>query len=225
MNYDLRKGDNQMAVKSNKTISYDKSRMVIPRKPNRFVVVYLIIFLITILEGSVTMAAEPNEDTSRKVIEPFLKKSAENKITRLEVYYMELDISTRIDVTESSLRDNYYEYKVIARDPNLVEVAKALREFKYEDIYPDISNFRLGYVFYDNNEEVLRLFFPHFTMVAVNGVGYKATPELVRALTQFLPVKAYKEMNEFIEEQERQFPSAYSKQKAIPNEQKKSDKP
>ena len=173
--------------------------------------------------GSICMAAEPNEDTSRKVIESFLKKSAENKITRLEVYYMELGSSTRIAVTESSLRSRY-EYKVTAVDPNLVEVAEALREFKYEDIYPDISNFRWGCVFYDNDEEVLRLFFPSFPMVAVNGVGYKASPELVRALMQFLPVKAYKEMNEFIEKYWGPFPSVSPKQKATPAEQKKSDK-
>ena len=172
------------------------------------------------------MAAEPNEDTSRKQVEYFLKKANEKHITQLEVYYMDLGRATRIAVTESSLRSRYDDKFTIV-DPNLVEVAEALREFKYEDIYPGISDFRVGYVFYDNNEEVLRLFFPSYPMVAVNGVGYEANLKLIRALMQFMPVEAYKEkMNEFfIEEQERQSPSVSPKQKATPNEQKKSDKP
>jgi hypothetical protein len=133
---------------------------------------------------------------------------------------MALDIATCTAITESSLR-NCYEYKVIVRDPNIVEVADALRKFKYEDIYPGISDFRLGYVFYDNGQEVLRLFFPGYPMVSVNGVGYKASPQLIEALMQFLPVKAYNQMNEFLEMQEKLFPSSAQRQQATPDQKKK----
>jgi hypothetical protein len=200
--------------------------MGIVRKSNQHIIIYLTAFLIAIhFGGFVSMAAEPNEDTSRKEVEYFLKKANEKHITHFEVYYMHLGIATFGAVTESSLRDNYYKYKVIVRDPNLVEVAESLREFKYEDIYPDLSDFRLGYVFYDNDKEVLRLFFPSYPMVAVNGVGYKASPELIRALMQFLPVESYKQMNEYIEKAWGSFMPVSPKQKATPNEQKKSDKP
>ena len=215
-----------MIMNPNKNVPHKNNGMGIIRKSNRQIVIYLTVFLIAIhFGGFVSMAAEPNEDTSRKEVEYFLKKVNEKHITQLVVYYMHLDSATFGAVTESSLRDNYYEYKVIARYPNLVEVAKALREFKCEDIHPNISDFRWGGVFYSGNEEVLRLFFPSYPMVAVNGVGYKATPELVRALMQFLPVESYKQMNEYIEKAWGSFMPVSPKQKATPAEQKKSDKP
>ena len=139
---------------------------------------------------------------------------------------------TRIAITEDFLRHNHYDYKVIAVDPNLVEVAKSLREFKFEKCDWDVSDFRLGCVFYAENEEILRLFFPITSVVAVNGTGYKTTPELIQSLTQFLPVKAYKdmkedieEMNRLIEKQSRLLRPVSPKEQTTPNEQKKSDKP
>jgi hypothetical protein len=214
-----------MIMNPNKNVPYKNNYMGIIRKSNQHIIIYLTAFLIAIhFGGFVSMAAEPNENTSRRQVEYFLKKANEKHITQLEVYYMELGIESPIALLENAIRSGY-EYKVIVRDPNLAEVTRALREFKYEDIHFDISDFRWGCVFYDNNEEVLRLFFQGFSTVVVNGVGYTATPELVRALMQFLPVKAYKEMNEFIEEQKRRFPSVSPKQKATPNEQKKSGKP
>jgi hypothetical protein len=203
------------------------------RKSNRRIIVYLAVFLTNVVFGGFTlMAAEPNENTAQRVVGSFLKQLAENRITRIEVYYMSLSRLTSIAITEDFLRDHHYEYKVIAIDPNLAEVAKSLREFKFENIDLQISDFRWGCVFYAENEEILRLFFPGAPMVAVNGAGYKATPELIRSLTQFLPVKAYKDMNETIEEMneaiEKQlglFRPVSPKQQATPHEQKKSDKP
>jgi hypothetical protein len=136
-----------MILNPNKNMLCKNNCLGIIRKPNQRIIVYLIAFLITIhFEGFVLMAAEPNEDTSRKEVEYFLKKANEKHITQLEVYYMELGTSTRIGLTENNIRIDY-EYKVIARDPNLAEVTKALREFKYEDIHFEMSDFRWGYVF------------------------------------------------------------------------------
>ena len=61
-----------------------------------------------------------------------------------------------------------------------------------------ISDFRWGCVFYINNKEILNLFFPNAPFIAINGNAYKATPELIRSLMQFLPNEAYKEMDAFI---------------------------
>jgi hypothetical protein len=145
------------------------------------------------------MAAEPNEDYTQKTVGTFLGKLSENKITRVEFYYMSLNKLTRFTIKENFLRDNHYDYKVIAANPNLAELGKSLKEFQYEKINGQSIDFRWGCVFYTEKEEVLSLFFPNAPVVAVNGVGYKATPELMKSLMQFLPVKAYKEMNAFIE--------------------------
>jgi hypothetical protein len=185
-----------------------------------------IVFLtIVVLGGFTVMASEPNGNIAHRAVESFLKQLAKKRITRTEIYYMNFYLLTEIAITEDLLRDNFYDYKVIAKNPNLAEVAKALREFKFEKSDLGVSDFRWGCVFYAENEEVLRLFFPAAPVVVVNGVEYKATPELIRSLMQFLPVKAYKEMNEFIENEGRSFWPDFQKQQARPQEQKKSDKP
>lgn len=207
---------------------YGNGCMEIQRKSNRRIIVYLTIFLITIVFGSfVSMAAKPNENIAQKAVESFLKQLAEHRITRIEVYYRTFYLLTEGPAaTENVLRDYCYGYKVIAMDPNLAEVAKSLREFKFEKSDWGTPDFRWGCVFYADNEnkEALRLFFPPAPVVAVNGIEYKATPELIRSLMQFLPVEAYKEMNEFIENWWKQWPD-FQKQLEAPHEQKKSDKP
>lgn len=188
-----------MISKPNKYLSYEKSRMIIPKKSNRYVVVCLIMFLITIVfEGSVSIASEPNDNAAQRAVESFLRQLAEDKITRIEVYYMNLNALTRFSISEDFLRDNHYDYKVIAIDPNLSEIGNSVKEFKFERIDWQSFDFRWGCVFYTEDKEALRLFFPNAPVVSVNGVGYKATQELIISLMQFLPVEAYKEMNEAI---------------------------
>jgi hypothetical protein len=214
-----------MSKISNGRIPYESNYIRTSKKSNNHISAYLPFFLIFILSGNfVLMAAEPNENTSRKEVEYFLKKYNEKHVTQLVVYYMSLNELTRTAVTESSLRDNYYEYKVIAVDPNLSEISKSLRGFKFERINRQSFDLRWGCVFYAGNEEILRLFFPSGPMVALNGVGYKSTPELMKAIMQFLPVEAYKEMNEY-DKKWGLFKPIPPKQKEMPKEQKKSDEP
>jgi hypothetical protein len=215
-----------MVFKLNENIPYENGCVEIFRKSSRRIIVYLTVFLTTIVFGGfVSMAAEPNENTTQRVVESFLKQLAESKITRVEVYYMSLNTLTRISITEDFLRDNHYDYKVVANNPNLSEVEKSLREFKFERIDRRVSDFRWGYVFYAENKEILRLFFPNAPVVAVNGVGYKATPELIRSLMQFLPVEAYKEVNDAIVRHWGIFWPVSLEQQTTPHEQKKSNKP
>jgi len=189
-----------MDFKPDKNKQYDKNSAEIIRKSHRHVFVCLTPLLIAAVMGSfVSMAAQPDENTTQRTVESFLKKLDDNKITRIEVYYMSWNTFTRISITEDFLRDNHYDYKVIAMNRGISEAGKALREFKFEKSDWKSFDFRWGCVFYSDNEEVLRLFFPTAPMVAVNGAGYKATPELIKSLTQYLPVVAYKEMNDFIQ--------------------------
>lgn len=186
-------------------------------------VVNIIVFLSVFVFGEVIlMAAEPNENITQRSVESFLKQLAERKITRVEVYYMNLNTLTRFSITEDFLRDSHYDYKVIAMNPRLSEVEKTLREFKFERIDWPSFDFRWGCVFYVENEEIFRLFFPNAPVVAVDGIGYKATPELIKSLMQFLPVEAYKEMDDAIA---RYWGVIFSKQQDTPHEQKESDKP
>ncbi len=170
------------------------------RKLKRYIVLFLTALSLTIaLGGSALLATEPNDNTTQRAIECLLEQSGERKITRIELYYMGLNVLTDIAITENSLRDNYWEFKVIIRNTNLSDVKKSLREFKFEKTELQSFDLRWGCVFYAENEEILRLFFTNTPVVVINGIGHKATPALIRSLMQFLPVEAYKEMNEFIE--------------------------
>ena len=147
------------------------------------------------------MANEQSMNAAQKAVNDFLKLSAENKITQLEVYYLGWNTLTRIRVTEEFLRDNHYDYKVIAIKPDLSAFRAALQEFKFDGIEDHSFDFRWGCVVYAENKEILRLFFPNAPLVAINGTGYLASPELIRSLMQFLPIEAYKEMEEVIASQ------------------------
>ncbi len=68
-----------MILNPNKNIPYKNNCMGISRKPNQRIIIYLTVFLIaTHFGGFVSMAAEPNKDTSRKEVEYFLKNLMKN---------------------------------------------------------------------------------------------------------------------------------------------------
>lgn len=211
-----------MSHKPDENRNYDENGAEMFRKMKHRIVVYLAPLLIAVVMGSfVSMAAQPDENTTQRAVESFLKKLDDHKITRIEVYYMSWNELTRISITEDFLRDNHYDYKVIAMKPDISEAGKALRELKFEKIDWKSFDFRWGCVFYSDNEEVLRLFFPTAPMVAVNGAGYKATPGLIKSLTHFLPVEAYKEMNDFIQKNWEPSWQIDSKQQMTPQDAKK----
>jgi hypothetical protein len=216
-----------MCHRYGESISYDKNKNYtgILKRSKRYVAACLAAFLLAVfLGGSVLMAAEPNENTTQRAVDSFLTQSAKGEITRIELYYLSWNALTRYSITEKLLRDDHYDCKVIVKYPKLSELEKSMREIKFENIDGPINDYRWGCVFYAKNEEVLRLFSPNGPMVAINGVGYKATPELIRSLMQFLPVEAYKEMNEFIVKNWAPSWQILSKQQTTLNEKKESDK-
>lgn len=168
------------------------------KRANYYILSCAIVFLITIICGVfLLMAAEPDVNTAQKAVESFLKQSAKGEINRVEVYYMGWNILTGIAITEDFLRDNHYDYKVIAVRPNLSDVEKSLRKFKFKTVGLWSFDIRLGYVFYTSDQEVLRLFFANSApVVTVNGVPFKVTPELIMSLLPFLPFEAYQEISE-----------------------------
>ncbi len=138
-------------------------------------------------------SAKAKESSSRAVLESFLEQITKGEVTRIEVYYLDLDTLTRVAITEIALRDNQWEYKVIIKEPPLDDVEKLLRKLKLQPIEKKSLDFRLGYCFYSEDKELLSLFFANnLPVVTINSTSFRTSPELLSSLLPFLPHKAYK---------------------------------
>ena len=144
-------------------------------------------------------APAKNLDTAQQAVKAFLKCSAEGQITRMELYYFDWKSLTRVAFTEKFLRDNHWDFKVFATTPVPSDLENSLRQFNFETIEPRSLDVRLGYVFVSEEKEILRLFFAsNAAVVVVNGVPFKASPELITSLLPLLPYQAYKDVHEVI---------------------------
>ena len=149
--------------------------------------------------GILLSAGERSENGTQKAVESFLQQLANDKITRAEVYYYSWNAFTRAAITEDRLRTQSWHYKIIVAatrfsPPSAID--KSLREFNYKIVETSPHDFRLGCVFYAGEQEILRLFFPRAPIVAINGKPFKATPQLLIAIMQFLPFETYQEVQE-----------------------------
>jgi hypothetical protein len=149
---------------------------------------------ILFLGGVFLISAKAKESSSRAIPESFLEQIVKGEVTRIEVYYLGWHILTRAAITESALRDNQWDYKVIIKKPPLDDVEKLLRKLKLQHAEKMSLDFRLGYVFYSEEKELLSLFFANnMPVVTINGTSFKGSEELLSSLLPLLPHKAYKE--------------------------------
>jgi hypothetical protein len=148
------------------------------------------------------MAAEPNENIAHRAVESFLIKADRHEITRIELYYRDWISLALAALSEYHLQQGY-DCKVIIRHPDLSAVVKSLKDFKFLlDKSP--SDFKLGCVFYEGEQEVLRIFFANNAQtIAINGTQFKMPPQLITVIMQFLPFYAYQEVSVSIKQTER----------------------
>lgn len=144
----------------------------------------MILGILSLCFGGVLWAAECEKSSKNKIVGSFLEKD----ITKLEVYYFSWRALTRTAVTEDNLVNDFWDIKVIIKDPNISSINNILREMKFEKPGFCLSDFRLGFIFYSNNEEVLRVFFAQSpSVVAINKQYYKASIKFLQPFLVFLP--------------------------------------
>ena len=173
----------------------------------------LLIILCALILSSLIFAIGEDKDCSgalskreclsaQQVVQDFLDKLSKWKITKIEVYYVHWSTVTSIAVSEHALLNNHCDYKVRVRDcppPRLSnrssKIDKALREFRFERAEAKYLDYRIGFLFYAGDEEVMRLFFAkNVPAVKINGEQFSTSVQLMESLTPLLPHDAYQGM-------------------------------
>jgi len=154
--------------------------------------------LLAFLLGEVLVMLANQRETNNAphdAVAAFLDASVAGKVTRMEVYYLGWDKLTTIKVTEASLVSSHYDYRLILNDPDLSRLSEAWKQFEFQRIDWKAADFRLGCIFYKGDTPVLRVFFAHnVPLVAINGVPFKVTADIIEVMLPFLPIQAHDEI-------------------------------
>jgi len=157
------------------------------------------------LSSFVAIGVQTNVKSSKQVVQYFLEKLAKKEINRAELYYHPWSSIPYSPIfTEDQLINNYRDFKIVAYRGSLVhgefvrELEKALRKFKFKRVRPKDLDYRLGCVFYAN-DEIMRIFISkNEPVVSINENAFEVSPDLVWSLTLLLPREAYDEIHRSI---------------------------
>lgn len=166
----------------------------IPLQNLKFFVVIAVVFFVGFAGNSIA-ATKPEISPAKQAIDSFLKVSREFVISKVNVCYLNWKLNGKINIIEDALIMKYHTYTANIEDPNLAGFKRVLQKLNPQEIDACSLDFRLGFIFYLEDKEVLRLFFAsNVPVVNINGITCKATPEMISSLMLFLPSYVHEEM-------------------------------
>ena len=141
----------------------------------------------------------------QQAVDDFLDILVNYKVSRIEIYYSSWTAKHWAPIClENDLINKRRDLKIVAyvggielfEEHFLRNLERILREFKFTRIQPGMRDFRLGYLFYSGDKEVLRIFFStDDPAMSINGISYKIDLELIRLFFSFLPPQARDEID------------------------------
>jgi hypothetical protein len=157
--------------------------------------------LFAFARGAAT-ASDAGPKSPEQLVNDVRKKLSQGRISRIEVYYFDWSATTYASMSEEDLL-RMYDYKITIANPRqravVLEEAlgrskfrRVLRGVKKEQFAPEL---RIGCVFYSGDTKELSFFFSaHGPITLINGTLFERDPELLYAITTFLPHEAYERM-------------------------------
>ena len=142
-------------------------------------------------------------------VKEFIKLADSHRIQRIEVYYIPWAILfySHKPFSEKVLRNKAFYDKSITNNPNPEDLSTIILEL--EDITPGpdpahldpayirFPDYRLGFVAQDDSGREFTLSFVYNAPVmSVNGTRYRASPELLASVIDFLPHESYRRINQ-----------------------------
>ena len=150
----------------------------------------LIVFIYIGVTNS--MSEENNYSKGSMSIDNFLELAEKGEIEKIETYYYNWHSLVRAAITEKYLMETFCNYRVTSNDPDVSALIEALKKFKFEKANNKSFDLRIGFVFYGDKHDVLRIFIAkNSNSIVVNGNPYKMSPDILKSLVQYLPVQAY----------------------------------
>ncbi|MHC4084185.1 MAG: hypothetical protein ACYSWZ_05385 [Planctomycetota bacterium] len=135
-------------------------------------------------------------------VKEFIKLAELHRIQRIEVYYSLWSSMTHPPYySEVGFRNKGFYSKSIINNPNPEELSTIkleLEEFPpdTDPVYIRFPDYRLGFVAQDNSGRELTISFVRdVPVMSVNGTPYRASPELVASVIDFLPHTSYELIN------------------------------
>lgn len=154
--------------------------------------------------GLCTPASDPTKGISaERALGNLANQLSRGEISRIEVSYYNWTAETPGSLTEEDLLRNPTCRVIISNQwylNDLIDALKAFQPERYKGMGRVPADVHLGCLFYSKDgKEVIRLLFKcHSPVVWISDVPYRATADLLQAMAQFVPRKAYDEIQQTI---------------------------
>jgi hypothetical protein len=163
----------------------------------------IVLCILVCLVGSAIVCVAEYKKDPKAVVTSFVFDSNQWIDTRIECFYYGWGDIVEFPTSEKDVEIKY-AYKAAVRTEAfyyLLNLQKAFKYFKFEKVKIDqnFPNWRLSYVFYKGQQEVLRMTFTDSKpIVLINGQAYQASFHLLKTLMPILPHDAYENVQSFM---------------------------